>query len=97
MIGFDKLPGIVLLLDGRPVGEAWTSQHEPARTAAGIVSQCACGWPWWGSRPPVLLFNRAVTGTDTAALARCGLDLAVHYRPLAPSRETMGIQVYVPA
>ena len=35
VMAFDEMAGVVLLLDGRSVGEAWYSRIDPARTAAG--------------------------------------------------------------
>lgn len=76
VIGFDKMAGIVLVLDGRPVGEPWTSPADPARTAAGIASACPGGRPWWGDRAPIVLFNRPMRPADGRALAACHLDPA---------------------
>ena len=96
MMAFDQLPGIVLLLGGRPVGEAWYSAIDLPRTAAGIRSQCQAGHGWWGSRDPVLLYNRPPRATDIAALNYCGLNLNTDYRTLAPSSATMGLRIYLP-
>ncbi|HEU4949032.1 MAG TPA: hypothetical protein VFT31_17925 [Kribbella sp.] len=96
VLAFDKIAGIVLLLDGRPVGEAWVSPREPDRTAAGIEADCTSGRPWWGSRAPILLFNRKVTNREVRALSACGLDFASDYTLLAPPNETIGLQVYLP-
>jgi hypothetical protein len=96
IMAFDRMPGLVLLLNGRPVGEAWYSATDPQRTAAGIRQACATAQPWWGDRAPILLFNRPVTKTETAALESCGLTFATDYRLLAPIDQTHGLQVYVP-
>jgi hypothetical protein len=97
MMAFDMMPGIVLLLNGRQVGEAWNSTDGRARTAAGIRQECAQGPPWWGSRLPILLFNRPIDDTEIGALKACHLDFAADYRLLAPVEQTMGLSVYVPA
>ena len=96
IMAFDELSGVVLLLDGRPVGEGWYSAIDHERTAAGIRAECRDGNPWWGSRAPILLFNRPVTETELAALRSCGLDFASDYRLLAAREETLGLEVYVP-
>jgi hypothetical protein len=96
IMAFDEMPGIVLLLGGRPVGEAWYSAIDDARTAAGIRSQCHGGHGWWGSRDPVLLYNRPPRATDIAALDYCGLNLNTDYRMIAPSSATMGLRIYLP-
>jgi hypothetical protein len=96
MIAVDRLAGIILLLGGRPVGEPWTGDANPNRTAAGIRAECAQGKPWWGARLPILLFNRPLRDTELQALEACDLDFATAYRLLAPTDETMGLSVYVP-
>ena len=64
MMAFDELPGLILALDGRPVGEAWFSALDDARTAAGIDA----------ARGDVLTvtslpFNRDELQTTQAAMA----------------------------
>jgi hypothetical protein len=95
MMGFNEQPGIIFALDGRSVGEAWYSNVDPQRTAAGIRAACPDGRGPWGSRPPILLFSRAASGTETAALKACGLELARDYRQLGNSTKTMGFRIYV--
>jgi hypothetical protein len=94
MLGLDRLAGVILALDGRPVAEAWVS--DGGRSAAGIREQCSSGEAWWGSREPILLFGRPASPGELAALRSCGLDVASDYQQLAPKEETMGIEVYVP-
>jgi hypothetical protein len=96
MMAFDEMAGIVLLLDGRPVGEAWYSAIDPVRTATGIRTSCAEGRDWWAGRAPVLLFRRPISDIERSALRDCGLDFA-NYRLLADPAQTMGLQVFVPA
>lgn len=82
MMGFDGLAGIIFALDGRSVGEAWYSGTGRARTAAGIRAACPGGKGPWGARPPILLFNRAISPTEIGALKACGLTIARDYRRL---------------
>lgn len=96
MMAFDEAAGMVLALDGQPVGEAWYSSADHARTAAGIKSECLGKKPYWGSRLPILLFHRNVAPTDIEAFKVCGLSLSDGYRVLAPAQATMGFTVYVP-
>jgi hypothetical protein len=93
-MAFDEMPGLVLALDGRPAGEGWYSAIDHERTAAGIRHDCEGAHPWWGSRAPVLLFNRPVTATEISALSSCGLDFTTDYRLLAPKEETLWLEVY---
>jgi hypothetical protein len=96
IMAYDEMAGIVLILDGRPVGEAWYSAIAPERTATGVRKVCADGRGWWGTRSPILIFRRPVTRVEVDALTSCGLDFATDYRLLAPPAETLGLQVYVP-
>ncbi len=97
MIGF---PMAVLALGGRPVGEAYTSSAD--RIAAGIRQECRSGKPFWGDRPPVLLYVAPPTPVEIAAFRTCGIDLATDYRragtyplPVQPTW-TVEIQAWVP-
>lgn len=96
VMAFDQIAGLVLLLDGRPVGEAWTGVGDPVRTAASMRRECLGPHRWWGDRAPVLLFNRPVTDTERETLRICGYDFATDYRLLAPKEQLNGIEVYVP-
>jgi len=96
MMGFDGLAGVILALDGRPVGEAWYAGRDPARTAVGIRTECRTGEPWWGERAPILLFNRDVSEIEVETLQGCGLDLATDYRRLDQPKEAIELIVYVP-
>jgi hypothetical protein len=90
------MAGLVLVLDGRPVGEAWYSAIDHERTAAGIRATCdATGEPWRDGLP-VLLFNRPVSEVEIAALADCGLSFDTDFRPLPISGGPPGVTVYVP-
>jgi hypothetical protein len=96
MMAFDEMAGLVLVLDGRPVGEAWYSAIDHERTAAGIRATCdATGEPWRDGLP-VLLFNRPVSEVEIAALADCGLSFDTDFRPLPISGGPPGVTVYVP-
>jgi hypothetical protein len=97
VMAFDEMPGIVLLLNGRSVGEAWYSAIDPARSATGIRAECADGQPFWGDRIPIIIFNRPPTQVEIGALAACGLSLTVDYRQLPRLDRSPALQVYVPA
>ncbi len=97
MMAFDTMAGIVLLLDARPVGEAWYSAAFPQRSAAGIRRACADGTPWWGDRKPLVLFNRKVTNLERRALAACDLSLTRDYQKLSFVRPPQWkLAIYVP-
>lgn len=96
IMGFDEMAGIVFLLDGRPVGEAWYSASDLLRTADGIRSVCRGGKPFWGEHAPLLVFRRQVAASDIDALRSCGLSFSADYRMIAPMHETSGLAVYVP-
>ena len=95
MMGFDKMSGVILALDGRSVGEAWYSANDRQRAPAGIRAECFNGKGPWGSRPPILLFNRPISAIEIGALKACGLEFARDYRQLDNSAETAGFRIYV--
>ncbi|WP_433022033.1 hypothetical protein [Kribbella sp. CA-294648] len=96
IIAFDKMAGIILMLGGRPFGEAWVAPKERQRTAAGITEVCSTKEPWPGNRPPLLFFNRRVTPLEIDTLRSCGLDFKADYKLIAPPASTMNLQIYVP-
>lgn len=93
MLAFDKMAGLVLILGGRPLGEAWIAPAERARTAAGIEEVCRKGHP---ERAPLIILNRQITDSEITALQSCGLDFHADYQQLAPARQTIGLEVWVP-
>ena len=95
MMGFDGLPGVIFALGGRSVGEGWYSSSDRARAAAGILAECPGGKGPWGSRPPILLFSRPVSGFEIRALKGCGLKFDLDYRQLSSKSQTMGFTIYV--
>jgi len=96
ILAFDKMAGLVLMLEGKPVGEAWVAPKERARTAAGIEEVCKHGQPWDPNRPPIILLNRKISDVEITALRACLLDFQADYRLLAPAQQTMNLQVWVP-
>lgn len=96
IIALDKMAGLVLLLQGKPVGEAWTSSRERARSAAGIEEVCRQGPPWSPDRPPLLILNRNISTMDIDAMRACKLDFRADYALLAPVEQTINLQVWVP-
>lgn len=98
MMAFDGLAGVVLALDGRPVGEAWyPGGPYRSRSAAGIRRACEGGRPWWGDRKPVVIFNRPVSSVERRVLRFCGLSLAHDYRTLVSTDPRGGrLVIHVP-
>ncbi|TCO23468.1 hypothetical protein EV652_109295 [Kribbella steppae] len=96
ILAFDKMAGLVLMLQGKPVGEAWVAPKERNRTAAGIEEVCRHGQPWSPGRPPIILLNRRISDVEIAALGACALDFTADYELLAPPQKTMNLQVFVP-
>jgi hypothetical protein len=95
-MAFDEIAGLVLVADGRPVGEAWVGAGDPMRSANSMRAACLGSDRWWGDRAPILLFNRPVTDIERETVRICGYDFDKDYRLLAPPDQTGGIQVYVP-
>jgi hypothetical protein len=94
VMAFDEMAGVVLLLDGRSVGEAWYSRIDQARTAAGIRSVCTRPRPWDGALP-VVVYDREPSTVDQDALRACGLSLTRDYR-LVKVDDGGPLQVFVP-
>ena len=97
IMAFDEMAGLVLLLDGYPVGEAWYSALDPERTATGIAAYCHENRDPWGDGRPYILANRSLTDVDLDALAECGLSLADYGRQSHPGLPATGeLDLYVP-
>ena len=90
------MAGLVLMLQGKPVGEAWVAPKERNRTAAGIEETCRHGQPWSPGRPPIIVLNRRISDVEITALRACALDFTADYELLAPPQKTMNLLVYVP-
>jgi hypothetical protein len=82
VMAFDEMAGLVLLLDGRSVGEAWYSQADPERTAAGIIRYCEDSRSLWADGLPVIVSDRELGPTEYEALTACGLDTTADFRPM---------------
>jgi hypothetical protein len=95
VMAFDEMAGIVLLLDGRSVGEAWYSRIDQGRTAAGIRSVCTRERPW-GDTLPVVVYDRAPSGVDQDALRACGVSLSRDYTLVPVDQGEPHLRVYVP-
>ena len=98
VVALDEIAGLVLLTEGRPLGEPWGSALAPDRLAAGIRAACRHD-AWTGVEQPIVLAWRPVGAIVTDALEHCGvqmdsqtyweLRLPVDLRPvriLTPSR-----------
>jgi len=96
MMAFDELAGLVLLLDGRPVGEAWYSATDLPRSSAGIIATCSePGW-WGEERGPLILIRRAAAESDLEAIRACGYDFPDDFTSLEVPGGPPGVGVYVP-
>ncbi|KRA29936.1 hypothetical protein ASD81_19760 [Nocardioides sp. Root614] len=94
MMAFDAMSGLVFLLDGRPVGEAWYAPSDTARSTAGVIRTCDDD-RWWGQREPIVLFNRPVTKLERKTLRHCGIRLA-HYVQLTEHIGDQTVVIYLP-
>jgi hypothetical protein len=95
IMAFDEMAGIVLLLDGRSVGEAWYSRVDHVRTRAGIASECRSRLRWTGGGP-LIFFDRAPAEADRVALRSCDLDLDRDFTRRPISEPSSGLWIYVP-
>ncbi len=95
VMAFDELAGLVLVVDGRSVGEAWYSALDPERTSYGIEVTCRANGPLTAEKP-ILIFRREILESDERALRACGLDMGKDYRELAGIPPRLSVVVYVP-
>ncbi len=95
VMAFDEMAGVLVLLDGRSVGEAWYSRIDTNRSAAGIRSVCTRARPW-GAALPIVIYDRSPGTADQAALRGCGLSLVRDYRLVPVDRGQPHLRVYVP-
>ncbi len=95
VMAFDELAGLVLVVEGRSVGEAWYSTLDAERTAAGIEATCRESGPLTQDKP-ILLFKRPRSASDDRALRACGLSVEQDYRQLSGVPPRLGIVVFVP-
>jgi hypothetical protein len=94
MIAFGELADLVLVLNGRPVGNAWFSAREDGLQAADLRAACAHGNPW--TRQPVVLTVRTLTDGERAGFEACGLDVDRDYTTLVPEPGS-DLRVLVPS
>ena len=96
VVVLDEIAGLVLLTEGRPLGEPWSSALAPDRLAAGITAACQ-DQKWTGEREPIVLAWRPVPQIVTDALADCGVRLdATTYREVRLPLEGRSVRVYTP-
>ena len=67
-----------------------------AQTCLAVEEACRQGRPWAPDRPPIIILNRRISNVEITALRACGLDFRADYRLLAPTQQTMDVQVWVP-
>jgi hypothetical protein len=97
VMAYDMVAGVVLILDGRPVGEAWVSPYDPVHAAVSMRADCLRSDRSWGQRAPILLFTHPVTAIEVETLRVCGYNFDTDYRLLAPPEQTLLLHVYVPS
>ncbi len=95
VMAFDEMAGMVLLLDGRSVGEAWYSRLDGNRSVAGIRSVCTRTRPW-GDTLPVVIYDHPPRAMDQDALRGCGVSLSGSYRLAIVDEGGPHLRVYVP-
>ncbi len=94
VISFAELGGLVLALDGQPVGESWNSSRAAQRGVVAIEEECR-HIDQFRAWPPIILFEAEPTAIDLRALRSCGLSLDDYAR--ADFSDSRGpILVYTP-
>lgn len=95
MVAYGALADAVVLLNGRPVGNAWFTFFDEGLQTADLKSACAGGHPW-GRRLPLVLADRTLTDDEHAGLSACDLDLSRDYRRVDLADLGADYWVYVP-
>ena len=96
VVVLDEIAGLVLLTEGRPLGEPWSSALAPDRLAAGITAACQ-DEKWTGKREPIVLAWRPVPEIVTEALSGCGVRLdPASYAVVRLPLEGRSVRVYTP-
>jgi hypothetical protein len=98
IMAFDEMAGIVLLLDGYPVGEPWYSSSDHQRTAMSITDYCDESDDPWAQGQPLIIANRPLTAVENDALRACGLSLTINFRhqPSPGLPATGPLDLYLP-
>ena len=76
----------------RGLGRAEGTVQDRGRDRGGLPERP----PWGASRPPIIILNRPISDVEVTALRACGLDFQADYALLAPAKDTIKLQVYVP-
>ncbi|WP_123223515.1 hypothetical protein [Nocardioides pocheonensis] len=92
MLAFGELAQYVLILGGRPIGEAWYSSYDDGLNAADLRAACRHGNPW-GDQQPLVVANRDPSATELAAWRVCGVDFSTEYRDVTPPAAPDGVRV----
>lgn len=92
MLAFGDLAQYVLILGGRPIGEAWYSADDDGLNAADLRAACRHGNPW-GDEQPLVVANRDPSPAELAAWRACGIDFATDYRDVTPASAPTGLRI----
>jgi hypothetical protein len=96
VVALDEIAGLILLTEGRPLGEPWSSALAPERLAAGIRAACRHE-AWSGANEPVVIAWRQVPGSVTDALDGCGVHLdGGTYREVRLPAQGRTVRIFTP-
>lgn len=93
VLALDKMPGLLLALGAKPLGEPWTGPTATRRSSASLRSACQDGRL---SGRPVLLYNRPPQASDISALASCGWTLTDDYERVIVPGGPPDVIAYIP-
>jgi hypothetical protein len=95
MLAFGDIAQYVLILGGRPIGEAWYSAEDDGLNRADLEAACRDGNPW-GTLQPLVVASRDPSANELAGWRACGIDFNADYHDVTPSSAPHGVRVLAP-
>jgi hypothetical protein len=95
MLAFGDIAQYILVLGGRPIGEAWYSAEDDGLNRADLEAACHDGNPW-GTLQPLVVANRDPSANELAGWRACGIDFNTDYQDVTPASAPHGVRVFAP-
>lgn len=95
MLAFGDIAQYILVLSGRPIGEAWYSAEDDGLNRADLEAACRHGNPW-GTLQPLVVAGRDPSAGELAGWRACGIDFDTAYHDVTPASAPHGVRVFAP-
>jgi hypothetical protein len=95
MLAFGDIAQYILVLGGRPIGEAWYSAEDDGLNRADLEAACHDGNPW-GTLQPLVVASRDPSAGELAGWRACGIDFDTDYHDVTPASAPHGVRVFAP-